>query len=123
MPDEDEGFEPEDTAPPGEWLEDLAAASLSAMRAKFDGEPVTIRSGVTRWTTGRTGLIDALRQTRQHQHMHPEALGALAEEILAHLPEAAPDAEVARLKVCITHLNAKIAEKDGQIAMLTKGDT
>ena len=80
----------------------------------------------TRWTCTRTGMIGALREA----DVFPDpwfpvtALEALADAVLARLPEAPDaDAEIARLKVCITHLNAEIADKNARIAMLTKGDT
>ena len=101
-----------------------------------------VQPAVTRWCCSREQLVEALREQFRDDavvvgQLPLPWLTTLADKILARLPShtgayrhdlaeahlAARDAEIARLKVCITHLNAKIAEKDGQIAMLTKGDT
>ena len=84
---------------------------------------LSVDAGVTRWTCTHAELAAALHRTRQCRWMNEPALATMAREILAQLPEAIPDAEISRLKVYITHLNAEIADKSGRLAMLTKGDT
>ena len=103
MPDEATGFEPEDTQ--GEWLDDHAAATLLAMRAEHEGKQDA------RYTCTRPELEAALRETAHGRHLTPGALTALADAVLARLPEASADAEISRLK-------AEITEKDGQLAIL-----
>ena len=65
----------------------------------------------------RCGLTEALKGTRQHQHLTLDARGQLADEIMAHLPPASPDArdaEIARLKT-------ELAEKDGLLILAREG--
>lgn len=85
-----------------------------------DAHPISglsVDAGVTRWTCTRPELEAALRKTPQGQHLVPARLTALADAVLARLPEASPDArdaEIARLK-------AEVAERDGLLILARDG--